>query len=67
MKGSDLLFSAFKDVTARADCCAGAKAEADAARREATAANFIMVDHKSMKKQMNETDACCWPSSFKAT
>ena len=43
MKGSDLLRSAFKDVAAREDCCAGAKAEADAARRVATAANFIMV------------------------
>ena len=44
MKGRDLLFSAFKETTERADCWAGAKAEADAERRAATrAAYFIIV------------------------
>ncbi len=42
MKGRDLLRSAFKDVTERADCWLGAKAEAEA-RRAAAATNFIMV------------------------
>jgi hypothetical protein len=44
MKGRDLLASPFNKVTERADCWAGAKAEADEARRAATAANFIIVD-----------------------
>lgn len=42
MKGSDVLFSAFKEVTARPDCIAGAKAEAEPARIAAVkAVNFM--------------------------
>jgi hypothetical protein len=44
MKGSALLFSADKEVIERADCWAGAKAEAELARRAAVrVASFIMV------------------------
>jgi hypothetical protein len=44
MKGSALLFSADKEVMERADCWAGAKAEAELARRAAVrVASFIMV------------------------
>jgi hypothetical protein len=43
MKGRDVLRSAFKAVTELADCCIGAKAEADEARRARAAANFIMA------------------------
>jgi len=42
MKGSDLLLSALREVTARPDCWAGAKADAEPARR-ARVAIFIMV------------------------
>lgn len=42
MKGRDLLRSAFKATLVRA-CWAGAKAEADAVRRAARVAYFIMV------------------------
>lgn len=44
MKGSALLFSACKVVMARPDCWAGAKAEAELARRAAVRdASFIIV------------------------
>jgi hypothetical protein len=44
MKGSALLFSADKEVIERADCWAGAKAEAELARRATVrVASFIMV------------------------
>lgn len=43
MKGRDLLRSAFKATLVRA-CWAGAKAEADAERRAARAAYFIIVE-----------------------
>jgi len=42
MNGRALLLSALREVTARPDCCAGAKAEADAARR-AKAAIFMVI------------------------
>jgi hypothetical protein len=44
MKGRDWLFSADKVVMARPDCWAGAKAEAEPARRAAErVASFIIV------------------------
>ena len=45
MKGRDLDISAFKEVTARLPCWAGAKAEAEPARRAAEKrANFMVGD-----------------------
>jgi hypothetical protein len=43
MKGRDLLRSAFRETTERADCWEGAKAEADADKSAIMAADFIMV------------------------
>jgi hypothetical protein len=44
MKGRDLLRSAFRETTDRADCWAGAKAEADAENTATIVASFIMVN-----------------------
>lgn len=44
MKGRALLRSAFRDMTERVDCWAGAKAEADAENTATRVASFIMVD-----------------------
>lgn len=60
MKGRDLLRSAFNDVTERADCWLGAKAEAEA-RRAAAATNFIMV---SFNWNMQTLGGLSWPGFF---
>jgi hypothetical protein len=56
MKGSDWLFSACKEVMARPDCWAGAKAEAEPARRAAVrVASFIIV------KRVKSLASVCHP------
>jgi hypothetical protein len=58
-----VLRSAFKDVTERADCWVGAKAEAEA-RRAAAATNFIMVSKIGMEyailNKVHGSWRCCW-------
>jgi hypothetical protein len=56
MKGRDLLRSAFKEVTTRVFDCAGAKAEALAARVAVRTANFIMVNESKKEECLSDRE-----------